>query len=239
LAARTPAKRQLYRQALGQLTNEPWEPFLVRESGLPGPRANLELVQATADEGTLGQFRLWMHDEHEFLPLCGAVGLGRLIAAGQRELLVELRPYAADHRWRVREGVAMALQRLGAVDMHALLEVARTWADGSWLEQRAAVAGVCEPALLRDEASASAAVMLVDQVMESVAHARDRRDEGFKVLRQAMGYCWSVAIAAAPAEGKASFEKWLKSDDPDVEWIVRENLKKSRLKKMHNLFTNT
>jgi hypothetical protein len=38
-----------YRQILRTLEN--WDLFLLRESGLPGKRANLELAQAVADEG--------------------------------------------------------------------------------------------------------------------------------------------------------------------------------------------
>ncbi|MCY1247415.1 hypothetical protein D9M72_607440 [compost metagenome] len=49
------------------------------------------------------------------------------------------------------------------------------------------------------------------------------------MLRQGLGYCWSVAIAASPAEGFRRLERWAASDDKDVRWIVRENLKKARL----------
>jgi hypothetical protein len=38
-----------------------------------------------------------------------------------------------------------------------------------------------------------------------------------------------VVIAAAPERGKASFERWASSSDPDIRWIVKENLKKNRL----------
>ena len=51
-----------------------------------------------------------------------------------------------------------------------------------------------------------------------------------RVLRQALGYGWSVAIVGSPATGKAAFERWIDDDDPDVRWIVRENLKKARLR---------
>ena len=35
-----------------------------------------------------------------------------------------------------------------------------------------------------------------------------------------------------PAEGKPALEHWLASEDADVRWIMRENLKKNRLAKM-------
>jgi hypothetical protein len=47
-----------------------------------------------------------------------------------------------------------------------------------------------------------------------------------------MGYCWSVAVAALPDEGKPMMERWLRSSNKDVRWILKENLKKNRLLKM-------
>src|SRR2546423_1319837 len=108
------SRRDTYRATLRSLAE--WEPYLLRESSLPGPRANLELVQAAADEGNEALFRRWLtftadqapaNTPAEFLPLCGAVGIGRLIADGRHDLLGLLRGHAADPRWRVREGVAL------------------------------------------------------------------------------------------------------------------------------------
>jgi hypothetical protein len=212
--------------------SEDWESFLVRESGLPGPRANLELVQAVADEGSLDQFRRWLARDEEFLALCGAVGLGRLAAESHAELLDELRTHASDGRWRVREGVTMGLQRLGAHDMRALLAVAAVWSSGNWLEKRAAVAALCEPALVREAASARAVLEVLDTITASMLQAADRKADDFRVLRQALAYGWSVAMVGCPAAGKALLEKWLQSSDRDVAWLAGENLKKDRLKRM-------
>jgi hypothetical protein len=52
------------------------------------------------------------------------------------------------------------------------------------------------------------------------------------IMRKGLGYCWSVAVAALPEEGKLRFETWIASPDPDIRWILRENLKKNRLLKM-------
>jgi hypothetical protein len=230
-------KREQYRARLREL--DEWEPFLQCECGLPGPRANLELVQAAADEGDVERFRRWLaidadaapsNSPREFLPLCGAVGLGRLIAEGHDDLLGDLRAHASDRRWRTREGVAMGLQRVGARDMRKLLSVAREWRTGTWLERRAVVAALCEPALLRDAEVTRAVLDVLDGITGSVQSAPERGAD-VRVLRQALGYGWSVALAAAPAAGAAAFERWLDSSDPDIRWIVRENLKKDRLKK--------
>ena len=50
-------------------------------------------------------------------------------------------------------------------------------------------------------------------------------------MRQALGYGWSVAVAAGPALGKPRLERWLASGDPDVRRIMQENLAKRRLAK--------
>ncbi len=126
----------------------------------------------------------------------------------------------------------MGLQRLGATDFGMLVDAMREWAGGSLLERRAVVAALCEPPLLRSPSSAASALELLDQVTASLLAERDRRADDFRVLRQALAYGWSVAVVALPDLGKPLFEKWLVSQDPDVKWLARENLKKDRLKRL-------
>lgn len=216
----------------------PWDAFLLEESRLPGPRANLELVHAAAEEGDRDQFLAMLEhspeqaptgSREEFLPVCGAVGLGRCIAEGARDLMPRLRAAASDPRWRVREGVAMALQRIGDIDFPWLMDQLQSWRARNRLEQRAVIAGLCEPRLLTHEARVRGVLDILDAVTGSIRAADDRRAEEFRVLRKALGYCWSVAIAADPAEGRRRFEAWITDHDPDVRWVVRENLRKKRL----------
>jgi hypothetical protein len=213
-----------YRETLRSL--DAWEPFLLAESRLPGPRANLELVLAVGEEADGPLLERLAGSEQEFLVMCGAVGLGRFVARGERRHLARLRELASDPRWRVREAVAMALQRWGDEDFDAMAAEAEVWADGSPLEQRAAVAALCEPRLLKAPEAARRALALVERVTDALPHSRDR------VLRQALGYCWSVAVAACPEEGLARFARLERSNDPDIVWIVRENLKKARLARL-------
>ena len=49
------------------------------------------------------------------------------------------------------------------------------------------------------------------------------------MLRQALGYCWSVAVAADPDAGLPLFHVLEAHPDRDVAWIVRENSRKARL----------
>jgi 3-methyladenine DNA glycosylase AlkC len=232
-------KTDLYREKLREIDD--WEPFLLRESGLPGPRGNLELAQVVADEGDEAMFeRLLAHDAQraptnspqEFLAFCGVVGLGRLVAEGHREHLAALRRHASDPRWRTREAVAMALQRLGDADMEALLHQMEAWSLGNPLEQRAAAAALCEPRLLQDKEQTAQVLRILDKITASIPQIEDRKSEEFQALRKGLGYCWSVAVVALPEAGKAAMERWLASDDHDVRWIMKENLKKKRLARM-------
>lgn len=230
------SKRDDYRRELEGLDD--WEPFLLSESGLPGPRGNIELGQAVADIGTRTQFDRFLEwdperapvgSREEFLVFCGAVGLGRLAAEGDHTALPRLRRLASDPRWRVREGVAMALQRLGQTDMRALLVEMRSWAKGNDFERRAAAAALCEPVLLQRDADARKVLVILDGITADLARSTDRHSDGFKALRKGLAYCWSVAAAAAPAEGRTRMERWLPSKDPDVRWVMKQNLGKKRM----------
>lgn len=233
------SKKDDYRKILPTLGN--WDSYLLQESGLPGPRGNLELAQAVADEGDLALFQRYVgytavtaptNSPYEFLAFCGVVGLGRLLAEGHTDLLPVLRIHASDPRWRTREAVAMALQRLGDANMDQLINTMQEWSQGTPLEQRAAAAALCEPRLLNQPNHARAVLQILDGITATIEQVADRRSDDFRALRKGLGYCWSVAAVALPAEGKTLMEKWLASADKDIQWIMRENLKKARLARM-------
>jgi hypothetical protein len=218
-----------------------WDEFLLSESGLPGPRANLELIEAVAQIGSEDTFLRYLtfkqdlattNSKEEFLAACGTVGLGKLIKNGKKEYLSTLRILSSDSRWRIRESVAMALQMYGVSNMDELIHIMAEWSLGNCLEKRAVAAALCEPKLLCNQEQVVQVLKILDNITEAICGIEDRKDEGFIALKKGMGYCWSVAIVAAPEVGKNLFEKWINNGDKDIIWIVKENLKKNRLIKM-------
>ncbi len=218
---------------------DPWDEFLMQESGLPGPRAHLELLEAVYREGKREFFEhclardaadISTDDPRVFLVMCGVAGLGKLVAAGERGYLETLREYASDPRWRVREAVAIGLQHWGDADLPGMLAALELWSGGSRFEQRAVVAAICEPRLLKQPFAQQKALALMERITQSIVAAGDRKSDGFLALKKSLGYGWSVAVAANPAVGQPFMQRWLACPDPDVSWVMRENLKKNRIK---------
>lgn len=228
---------QEYREALWSLSDAERTAYLDAHSNLPGPRGNLELMQAAGDVGHRAWLRELSGSDDEYRAAVGAAGLGGHLrgerGATDPELASLLHRLATDPLWRVREGVAMALQRWGDRDPEAMFDLARRWAeDTDPLVRRAAVAGVCEPRLLHDPSFAAAAVDICAAATRRMCESPAPRGPAERVLRQGLGYCWSVAVAADPGPGMPRFLALADDPDPDVAWIVRENAKKARLRKL-------
>lgn len=230
-----------YAAHLRNLPTSQWDDYLRANSGLPGARANLALAQAVADVGDEATFRhLLTYDAasaptntaDEFLALCGTVGYGKLLVEHDPVVLETLRTCANDSRWRVREGVAMAFQRFGDHDFGALIDMLETWINGTLLEQRAVAGALCEPRLLKNPDEVARILHMLDEITAQIPAVTDRKAEDFIALRKGLAYCWSVAVAALPEQGKPLMEKWLASSDKDIRWLMKENLKKDRLKRM-------
>lgn len=239
-------KSEMVRQQL--TTQSEWDAYLLQESGLPRPRGNLELAKVVAEMGDRGSFERYpafdadrapADDPREFLAFCGVLGYDELCAQGQTDTLDILRRCASESRWCIGEAVAMALNRLGQVDMGALLAEIEPWSKGSLLEQRAAAAALSHPDLLQDARNAEQVLQVLDSITASIEQAEDRRSEEFKALRKGLGYCWSVAVSAAPQPGKGMMERWFACDDRDVRWIMKQNLGKKRLERMDSAWVAT
>ncbi len=238
-------KRNQHIDNLNQSTN--WIDYLKENSGLPGKRANLELLKIVTDLGDEDFFMSCIkYDENiaptntqgEFVAMCGVTGLGKLINAGKLDNFQLMREFASDSRWRVREGVAFGLQIIGEKNFDILIQGIKEWTKGNDYEKRAVVAGLCEPKLLKDRNNAKRVLEILNEIIESIKFISDRKSESFRVLRKGLGYGLSVAIVGYPEIGKNIFEKLRDIVDKDITWILHENLKKNRLEKMDKNWTD-
>ena len=177
-------------------SHDEWISYLLQESGLPGPRANLELAAAVAEEGDLKFFQECLSYDQpglatnvptDYLVFCGVVGTGKLLAKGDPSGLPILRQYASDARWRLREGVALGLQYLGAQDMPALIAEMAEWSQGNFYEQRAAAAALCEPKLLKREDEVVRVLEILDAITAAIPHVNERKRDDFIALRKGLG----------------------------------------------------
>lgn len=239
------------------------EDYLIDNSNLPGPRGNLELIAAFADEvgalcraSDLSLNRSYVALEwllrdlmNRYPPvvfggdpgsplqmpqLCSAVAFGEWAAAfshieaGVWELLT----LAESSLWRVREGAAMGLQRmLGTTWSPTIRRLRRQSIDARAYQWRGIVAGVAEPSLLTDSARALDALDLHYGALSYLRRLPPavRRSDPVLTLRQALGYSVSVVVVAVPEAGFSQMQTWTRWDDPDINWVIRENLKKKRL----------
>ena len=58
---------------------------------------------------------------------------------------------------------------------------------------------------------------------------KERKNESARTLRKALGYTLSVVVSTQPEEGFAFLASLSETQDSDLQWILRENLKKKRL----------
>ncbi len=225
-----------YRAELADLAPAELAQYLTRHSGLPGPRANLTLLEVAGD--LIPEPLIWsfLDESAEYLACCGVVGLGRLIviADDPGTLIQRLTTAATDDRWRVREAAVIAVQRIGDTAPELLRAIVSTWVDAADpLVVRAGIAAISEPRLLNDPLTAAAALAACERATATLAAIplSDRRQDAVRVLRKGLAYCWSVAVAASPEQGLVQFFA-IDTADPDLAWVVTQNLTKQRIKKL-------
>ncbi len=238
-----------------QKNPRPLEFFLREQSHLPGLRANVKLVDdvsnllaevvITREDDVRRVIEHLMRDEKtlevntpgEFVVLCGVVACGMCAAVHpvwRPRMIERLSEFACNASWRVREGTAIAFQRLLEAVPDETSVCLRTWAnEGNCWQQRASIAAIAEPAFMNDVAMRETAFDIQHVILRrfQAIPLSERKREDVRVLRQAMGYTLSVITAALPEQGFALMRECASWDDADINWILRENLKKKRLAK--------
>ncbi|SDD11906.1 hypothetical protein SAMN05216410_2879 [Sanguibacter gelidistatuariae] len=235
---------------LGSLSVFDLRAHLLAGSGLPGPRANLSLVDRCAAEVDLTTLRRLSGETDEYLATCGTAGVGRAMAGTEvgtetfAALLGVLTERARDDRWRVREGVARGLQLAADV----IAPASAVWGPASpvasaistWTLSedprlvRAALATICEPRLLHAPEAAAAALASCGRAttLFASADAATRRTDAWVSLRKTLEYAWSVAVAADSAAGLPVFRRLLDDPSPVVRSLASKNRTRSRLAKI-------
>jgi hypothetical protein len=237
---------------------------MMRHSALPGPRLDLRLVdrfaRAVGDvalDGTSDVDRLeavldaWAALSDVDAPVtepavvlpCSAVAAYGEVGAVRPEWwpdeVRKLRRAASDRRWRVREMVAVGLQRMLHADGRRTSAELLQWAgDDDPLVVRGAVAATADPPLLR-RAELHAPFTAIQQRAVDTFHAIStdrRRDESTRVLRQALGFTLGV-VAAGTNDPTVLVDAatLAASGDVDLAWVVRRNLASTRLVRRRDL----
>lgn len=229
-------KAREYLQALLEAQDK--ETYLLSKSGLPGPRANLELLYVAAAECEESLLRKWLatpiadapeNTPQVYLQCIAVVSLGRFILQNEQEPDIKaLRRFANDDRWRIRECVAMALQTIGKSNPHLLAKITEPWLVGSLHELRAVAAAWAEPVLLKTEFTQQTALAFMDKITQRFQQDKSDDKEATRILKKGLEYCWSVVVAANIEIGKPFFEKWFYSD-VTIQKIMLVNLTKNRL----------
>lgn len=237
---------------------EQWIPlseFMMKESNLPGPRANLGLsdnfakpfAQPSITETGWELLTTWanikeaeaaVNDPREFLPFCAVRALGAYYSYAEEARKGVIRSIFKsamnDSRWRVREASAMGLQSIGEDDFLLLRQLLDTWQrSATRLEQRAFVAALAHPPFLKKKENTRYCLQQATQIMEGIlSDDRSKEDaEHFRVLSKGLEYSLSVFVASEPEEGFAMLERFAESGDIRIIKIVKSNLNKSRLSK--------
>ncbi len=226
---------------------------LARLSGLPGPRANMGVLDAFAGECALRGERVdgvlialaKLDADHapgatplEFLPMCGVAGIGTraaLDASARTQLLSVLHESAEDFRFRVRDLVPSALARVGAATGDALVPSMVEWTNGFF---HAA-------AVLRALASPEWSVKLtkVEPVIARLDEAFSLADGANRATQRYPGWKALVdALEIAPGKlagrfGVAIFDmlvRWSTVKEPILRNVIEKNLHDPRLVGRHN-----
>ena len=250
-------EKQLFDLRNYSFSDNALENYLLSNSNLPGKRGNIELGFSFADyveenyskdKVNIFRYCLALISENneqkneigneEFLPFCAIVALGRIgkIDLTKKDEVIELlKTYAKDGRWRIREAVAMAIQELMDVNPKETIDKLIKWVDEeNYLIQRALVAGLAEPRLLKNREIAKISLEIHKRIIEKIAKEKDIKDSDFQVLIKGLCYTLSVIITGIEDEGFNYLEELAKKNNPVIKKIVRENLKKNRLKQLNN-----
>jgi|GEM_PF-1640777 len=249
-------KRNKYKGILSNIYNNGFDKikdYLINNSNLPGPAVNLSLSYAFADlikdiEYSQGMYNIitdWLvnYDEVDvnepkiIIPVSVIQALGEIfnkISINQikNEIIDRFKYYSNDKRWRIREAVCFALQRIGENDFNAINKIFLRWINNaSLLEQRAIIVSLAHYPILNKKDNILFSLEISEVILNNILKYEDKKNEDFRIIKKALSFTLSVYVSKLPDDGFKLLEKWAKVDDKDIKDIIKSNLKKSRLSK--------
>jgi hypothetical protein len=224
--------------------------FLARHSGLPGVRANGEIVLAFASHAAtrgkradvlvrtmtlLDPDRAPGGTELEILPMCGVAALGARGASDPKAIpsvLEHLEAAAEDLRYRVRDEVPRALARVGSARGAPLVDDVKGWMDG-FFQAAAVLIAAADHGWLPTIQEPDALVARLDEAFQ-LARGADRATErypGYKSLVDALSTTPGIFAARFGAPVFDRLVAWSTVKEPMLRDAIATSIRSSRLTK--------
>lgn len=225
------------------------------QSGLPGPRVNMNLGIAFAhecarlgpkvDELTYAMANLPPDEARgasgkEFLSVCGvlAIGARAMLAKGSSALdlaLSLLEEKADDPRFRVRDAVPTALAMIGSRMKEQLADRAETWMD-RYFQAAAAVRALADPRWLEtfgyDAHGQPIHLLHLAFVLAHEAPRSAFRYPGHKALVEALGWTPKAVARRFPQQMFDRYAIWAEYVKvPELREAILKNLDDAQIKK--------
>lgn len=124
-----------------------------------------------------------------------------------KKTLTRIEKEASHSSSRIREVVAIGIQKIKENNIGEIITNFEKWTDGDDLEKRALVAALCEPKLLKGKSFIVQLVEILNKITMSFGKIEGKVFENQNSLRKTLGYGWSIAVGSLPDEGKLGFEK--------------------------------
>ncbi|MHA2388938.1 MAG: HEAT repeat domain-containing protein, partial [Candidatus Hodarchaeales archaeon] len=230
--------------------------YITKNSNLPGRRGNLEMAAAfdgiIREEFLENLEELWSlsvtltnkseaeaptNNPKEMIPFCGTRALGAIGTVSETyfdQALDNLKVLANDTRWRMREAVAAAIGQILMKRGQEGLQTLESWIEkDNWLEMRAIAAGLADASAGNKEFDSQKGLEIHKTIFYKVKKTEDRNNDPLKVLTKGLCYTLSVITQAVPEEGFSYMAHLLDWKDTEITRVVKENLKKNRLKKYY------
>lgn len=211
--------------------------LLGRASGLPGPRANIDLARSVgagiAARGGRGLPLLdaLLASGDEYQAIVGALALAARIVADvdARRGRQKLHDMAEDPRHVVREGVIAAVRDLVRAGGEPAIDALSTWTDG-YLHAHVVLEALADRELLASLRSGAGVLARLDEAfaLADVSPRAAERSQGVRTLRRALPLQISLFAARFPEVLAWFAERAAVVERPESRDVLRETVRALR-----------